>query len=174
MTDVATGWWLEDFEAGQVFTSQGRTITEADVTWFAGWSWDANPVHTDAAASAAGRFGGPVAHGVLGLSVAMGLASRLGVFEACSVALLGVDEWRFLAPLRAGDTVRVEVTIESVRRTSEGSTGVLGRRFRLLRVEAGADEAPVVQEGRIGLMVASRDQSRDQLPRQSRDQEEAP
>ena len=40
--------YFEDFAAGQVFVSQGRTVTEADVVTFAGWSWDTNPVHTDA------------------------------------------------------------------------------------------------------------------------------
>ncbi|MEN3122057.1 MaoC/PaaZ C-terminal domain-containing protein [Janibacter terrae] len=80
---TATGspadWYFEDFAAGQVFRTQGRTITEADLVGFAGWSWDTNPVHTDAVHTADGRFGRPIAHGVLGLSVAMGLASRLGI-----------------------------------------------------------------------------------------------
>lgn len=80
---TATGspadWYFEDFAAGQVFRTQGRTITEADLVGFAGWSWDTNPVHTDAVHSADGRFGRRIAHGVLGLSVAMGLASRLGI-----------------------------------------------------------------------------------------------
>jgi acyl dehydratase len=145
-------WAFEDFAAGQVFESQGRTITETDLVLFAGWSWDANPVHTDAVAQADGRFGGRIAHGLLGMSVAMGLASRLGVFEDCSVALLGVDEWRFLAPIRPGDTVRVRVEILEARRTSSGTTGVLDRRFTLLD-----QDDRVVQEGRIGLLVSARE-----------------
>ena len=84
-------YFFEDFRTGQVFRSQGRTITEADVVMFAGWSWDTNPVHTDAESAQLGRFGERIAHGFLGLSVAMGLASRLGVFEGSSIALLGID-----------------------------------------------------------------------------------
>jgi acyl dehydratase len=140
--------YFEDFHAGQVFTSQARTITETDVVTFAGWSWDANPVHTDAESAASGRFGERIAHGVLGLSVALGLASRLGVFESCSVALLGIDDWRFRRPLVPGDTVRCRVEILDTRLTSSGGTGVLQRRFTLLNQR---DE--VVQEGEIGLMV---------------------
>jgi acyl dehydratase len=140
--------YFEDFHAGQVFTSQSRTITETDVVTFAGWSWDTNPVHTDAESAASGRFGGRIAHGVLGLSVALGLASRLGVFEGCSVALLGIDGWRFRRPLVPGDTVRCRVEILDTRLTSSGETGILQRRFTLLNQR---DE--VVQDGEMGLMV---------------------
>lgn len=151
MAEIDRTWWLEDFEAGQVFVSQGRTITEADVTSFAAWSWDANPVHTDAVAAARGRFGQPIAHGLLGMSVALGLVSRVGVFEGCSVALLGVDGWRFRRPLLVGDTVHCRVEILGVRRTSAGDTGVLSRRLTLLD-----QRDQVVQEGEMGLLVAAR------------------
>jgi acyl dehydratase len=110
--------YYEDFRPGQVFLSQARTITEADVVTFAGWSWDTNPVHTDAEAARHGRFGERIAHGLLGLSVALGLASRLGVFESCSIALLGIDGWRFQRPLMLGDTVRCRVEILDTRLTS--------------------------------------------------------
>lgn len=144
-------WYFEDFAAGQVFHSQGRTITEADIVTFAGWSWDTNPVHTDAARSASGRFGEPIAHGVLGLSVAMGLASRLGVFESCSIALLGIDEWRFEHPVLVGDTVRCAIRIIDARATSNGGAGILEREFVLTN-----QDGTVVQRGNIGLMVARR------------------
>jgi acyl dehydratase len=143
--------YFEDFEVGQVFESQGRTITEADVVTFAGWSWDTNPVHTDAVSAGDGRFGERIAHGLLGMSVAMGLASRLGIFESCSIALLGVDEWRFLRPIHVGDTVKVRVEILGARLTSKGDAGVLERRFTLVD-----HEHHVLQDGHIGLMVSRR------------------
>ena len=143
--------FFEDFSVGQAFTSQGRTITETDVVLFAGWSWDTNPPHTDAELMRDSRFGGRIAHGMLGLSVAMGLASRLGVFEDSSIALLGVDGWRFHAPIRIGDTVHVTVEITSTRLTSAGDAGILSRRFTLTNQDGVA-----VQSGDIGLMVATR------------------
>ncbi|MDQ2758063.1 MAG: MaoC family dehydratase N-terminal domain-containing protein [Actinomycetota bacterium] len=143
--------WFEDFHAGQEFVSQRRTITEADLVTFAGWSWDTNPVHTDALGAAEGRYGAPIAHGALGLSVALGLASRLGVFEESSVALLGVDGWRFVAPVLVGDTVRCRVAILGTRLTSSGTTGVLRRAFTLTNQR---DE--VVQQGELALLVAVR------------------
>ncbi len=142
---------FEDFAPGQVFTSQARTITEADVVTFAGWSWDTNPVHTDAESAREGRFGERIAHGLLGLSVAMGLASRIGVFEECSIALLGVDGWRFRRPLRIGATVRCRVEILETRLTSRGDAGVLRRRFTLLD-----RDGEVLQDGEIPLLVGLR------------------
>ncbi|MGO1166535.1 MAG: MaoC/PaaZ C-terminal domain-containing protein [Janibacter sp.] len=144
-------WYFEDFEAGQVFRTQGRTITETDIVSFAGWSWDTNPVHTDAEHSARGRFGQPIAHGVLGLSVAMGLASRLGIFERCSVALLGIDGWTFTHPVVVGDTVTCTIHITDARATSKGDAGILEREFVLTN-----QDGTTVQQGSIGLMVARR------------------
>ncbi|GAB3485522.1 hotdog family protein [Flexivirga lutea] len=146
-----TTWFFEDFAVGQVFHTQGRTITESDIVSFAGWSWDTNPVHTDVVHAAAGRFGAPIAHGVLGLSVAMGLVSRLGVFESCSIALLGIDGWRFERPVVAGDTLRCTLTVTGARATSNGRAGILDRALILTN----QDDA-VVQRGSIGLMVARR------------------
>lgn len=147
----STEWYFEDFAAGQRWTTQFRTITEGDVAAFAGWSWDTNPVHTDAVSTADGRFGGRIAHGLLGMSVAMGLVSRLGVFESCSVALLGVDDWKFVAPVKLGDSVRCELEITGVRLTSSGTTGVLERTLTLSNQR---DE--VVQTGAINLLVTTR------------------
>lgn len=143
--------WFEDFHAGQVFETRSRTITEADVVMFAGWSWDTNPVHTDAVSALEGRFGERIAHGVLGLSVAMGLVAGTGVFEGSSIALLGIDGWRFRAPLLIGDTVRCRVEVTSVRLTQRGDAGILERGLTLLN-----QRSDVVQEGEIGLMVRRR------------------
>lgn len=147
-------WYFEDFRPGQAFSSQGRTILEADVAGFAAWSWDTNPVHTDAELMASSRFGQRIAHGMLGMSVAMGLASRLGVFETCSVALLGVEDWSFHAPVWIGDTLRCSVDILATRLTSNHETGVLDRRFTLLN-----QHNETVQAGRIALLVATRPRS---------------
>ena len=142
-------WYFENFAAGQTFTSQGRTILDADIAGFAAWSWDTNPVHTDAELMASSRFGQRIAHGLLGMSVAMGLTSRIGVFETCSIALLGVEDWRFLAPVLVGDTLSCRVEILAARLTSSGESGILDRRFTLLN-----QRKETVQAGRIGLLVA--------------------
>lgn len=143
-------WSFEDFVVGQVFETRARTITETDVVTFAGWSWDTNPVHTDAPGQVGGRFGQRIAHGALGLSISLGLVSNLGVFEDCAVALLGVDEWRFIAPILIGDTLRCRVEVVGTRLTSSGSTGVVERRLTLRK-----DGDVVVQQGRMDLLVTT-------------------
>ncbi|WP_319457078.1 MULTISPECIES: MaoC/PaaZ C-terminal domain-containing protein [unclassified Mycobacterium] len=143
--------YYEDFYPGQEFTSQARTITESDVVSFACWSWDTNPVHTDAESAGQGRFGERIAHGLLGISVAMGLASRLGIFEGSSIALLGVENWRFVAPILIGDSLRCNVRIIDTSLTSKQDAGVLRRRFTLVN-----QRDDTVQQGDIALMVARR------------------
>lgn len=140
--------YFEDFHVGQIIETRSRTITETDLVLFAGWSWDTNPVHTDTVSASQDRFGKPIAHGMLGLSVAMGLVAGTGVFEGSSVALLGIEGWKFHGPIRIGDTVRCRIEITGTRRTSRGDTGVLERRFTLLN-----QHDDVVQDGFIGLMV---------------------
>lgn len=143
--------FFDDFAEGQEFLTPGRTITEADVVSFAAWTGDYNPLHTDAEFAKGTRFGERIAHGMLGVSLCLGLASRLGLWEGSAVALLGIDGWRFRAPVMIGDTVRARIEIVGVRRISRGDAGVVSRRFTLLN-----QRAETTQEGRLDVMVAVR------------------
>lgn len=142
---------FEDFAEGQRLVSPARTVTEADVASFAAWTGDYNPIHTDAEFAAASRFGGRIAHGLLGVSLCLGLISRTGAFEGSAVALLGVDDWRFLSPVHIGDTVHCQVEIVHTRLTSTKTAGVVGRQFSLVNQR---DE--LTQQGRMDVMVAVR------------------
>ena len=73
------GMWFEEFEVGQRIHSAGRTVTESDIVNFAGLSGDFNRIHTDAEFSGETTFGQRVAHGLLGLSIASGLAVQTGM-----------------------------------------------------------------------------------------------
>lgn len=143
--------YFEDLWVGQQFDTPARTVTDADVAAFAAWTGDYNPVHTDAEFAGASRFGERIAHGVLGLSWCIGLVARTGAFEGTAIALLGVEGWRFRAPILIGDTVRCRVHILDVRATSSGTSGVVQRRFELFN-----QRAELVQEGRMDVMVARR------------------
>lgn len=94
-----------------------RTVTESDVTLFAGITGDFNPVHVDAVAARASTFGGRIAHGML----TAGLVSAvLGTRLPGPGCIYVGQTLRFTRPVRIGDTVtaRVEVTdvIEERRR----------------------------------------------------------
>ena len=144
-------FWFEDFEVGDVFTTPTRTVGLAEISTFAGLSGDYNPIHTDAVFAGASDFGQRIAHGVLGMSICTGLITRLGVFEASTIALLGIEEWRFKGPVFDGDSIHVRVVIEDKRLTSDGQRGVLRRRYQMVNQR---DE--VVQEGVMPLLVKCR------------------
>jgi len=72
-TDSEADGFFERAAVGDRMITQGRTITEADVTNFAGVSGDFNHLHTDGARMADSAFGERIAHGMLVLSAATGL-----------------------------------------------------------------------------------------------------
>lgn len=143
--------YFEDFAEGQEFTTPARTVTEADVVSFAAWTGDYNPLHTDAEFARGTRFGERLAHGLLGTSLCLGLMARTGIFEGSAVALLGIDGWRFRAPVTIGTTVHCRITILGCRLTSRGDAGVVQRRFALLD-----QHATTLQDGRMDVLVAVR------------------
>ena len=104
---VTLGRYFEDFEEGMKFKTPARTVTETDVVNFACFSGDFNPLHSDATYAAETIFGERIAHGMCGFSIAMGLLTRLNIFERTIVAFYGIDNWRFTAPIKIGTTMHV-------------------------------------------------------------------
>ena len=102
-TSRPRGLYFDEFEQGQVVTSPGRTITEADVVAFAALSGDYNQLHTDAEFARATPYGQRIAHGLLGLAAASGLAARAGFIEGTTQAFVGLT-CRTKAPVFIGDT----------------------------------------------------------------------
>ena len=100
------GLWFEDLSLTLRVETQGRTLTESDVVQFAALSGDWNPIHVDAVAAARTPFRGRVAHGMLVMSAATGLAVQTGIFHGTLSALAGMEiDWQ--KPVRLGDTIRV-------------------------------------------------------------------
>ena len=106
----ARGRYFEELEVGDAVESVGRTVTEADVVLFAGLSGDYNQLHTDAEFGRDTLFGERIAHGLLGLTIASGLASRLGFGEGTIEAFTGL-EWKFRGPIKLGDTIRARFEV---------------------------------------------------------------
>ena len=107
------GLWFEDLQPGFSIHSPRRTITEADIVAFAGLSGDFNPLHVDETAARRTTFRGRIAHGLLIQSVASGLINQTGAFHGTLMALIEM-RIRYLSPVRAGDTIGVVLTVESV------------------------------------------------------------
>ncbi len=122
---VSNGFYFEDFSVGQKGTSAGRTVTEHDITSFAGLSGDFNQIHTDAEYAKDTPFGQRIAHGLLGLSIASGLAVQTGVLGANVIAFREVNEWKFVKPVFIGDTVKVEMEVVEAKHLPRLKAGSL-------------------------------------------------
>jgi 3-hydroxybutyryl-CoA dehydratase len=111
--------YFEDFVVGETFVTPGRTITDADVTDFAGVSGDFHSLHTDEEFAKRNIFRRRVAHGVLTLAITEGLWMRLGLFEESLVAFYGIDELRFTKPVFIGDTIHATLMVGEMREKKE-------------------------------------------------------
>lgn len=119
--------WFEEFEVGQQIITPGRTISESDVVSFAGLSGDYNQIHTNAEFSKETPFGQRIAHGLLGLSIASGLAMRTGVLEGTVIAFREINNWKFTNPVFIGDTIHAELNIvetKAIPRLKGGSLSI--------------------------------------------------
>ncbi|HVL07919.1 MAG TPA: MaoC/PaaZ C-terminal domain-containing protein [Burkholderiaceae bacterium] len=143
--------YFEDFTTGQVFESTGRTVTEADLTMFSMLSGDWNPIHADAEFAKQTRYGQRVVHGALGIAMATGMLHQLGVFERSAVAMMSLREWRFVAPILIGQTLRLRMEITAIEAGSSPRTGRIDRRLQLLD-----QTGTVIQEGFTDVLVLKR------------------
>jgi len=143
------GVFFEHFKIGQEFTSPGRTVTEADIVIFAGLSGDYNVLHTDAEHMKSSIFGERIAHGLLGLSIQQGLASRGE--PAAAHGLLSALKWKFKGPIKIGDTVHVLSRIAGKKDGPDAGRGLVTVERRLVN-----QRGEVVQEGETEHVVERR------------------
>jgi acyl dehydratase len=141
------GLHFEEFQVGDSVTSATRTITESDVVNFAALSGDWNLIHTDAEYSKSHMFGQRVAHGLLILSIASGLAVRLGFLEGTTLAFRSVD-WKMQRPVVIGDTIHVRITVEACKAMARLGGGLVDFKVEVLNQK---DE--VCQRGNWEMLV---------------------
>ena len=133
------------------FRSPGRTITDADVVGFAGLTGDFSELHTSDVYAKASQFGRRVAHGMLGLAFAHGLMwPRTGELRETAIAFLGIDGWKFVAPIFIGDTIFVNYRIADLRDSKSRPTQAIATFDVELVNQVGA----IVQQGRKALLVS--------------------
>lgn len=105
--------YLEDFEAGQVFLSPGYTLTESAIIDFA-LKYDCQPFHLDVERAKASIYGGLIASGWQVGALAFRLFLSLNLVGESSLGSPGLDELRWLVPVRPGDTIRTRGTVVEV------------------------------------------------------------
>ena len=109
------GLYFEEFYVGQKITTEKRTVTEEDIMSFARLTGDDNRIHTDPEFSKTTVFGRQVAHGLLGLSIASGLAWKTGILDGTVIAFREVTEWKFVKPVFIGDTIYVALETTEIK-----------------------------------------------------------
>lgn len=135
-------------EVGSSWRSPARTLTESELGLACMLSTDWHPIHADAAYAAESAVGQRVFQGGYGVLLALGLATRFPAVGARNALALGMEGWRFLAPLFIGDTVHVEVEITGLRPTSDGKRVALQKRIRLVK-----RDGQIAQEGTASSLV---------------------
>ena len=101
------GLRYEDLSIGMTAVFS-KTVTEADVSAFAGVSGDTNPIHLDAEYAKQSRFGARIAHGMLTASLISTVIGTRLPGPGCIYVKQGL---RFKKPVRIGDTVVARVTV---------------------------------------------------------------
>jgi acyl dehydratase len=117
--------YFEDFTPGREFRTDGATITEGQILDFA-LTFDPQPFHLDAETAKETIFGGLIASGFHTVALTFRLFAQTRALAACSLGSPGIDELRWLRPVRPGDTLRATVTVREQRpSTSKPDRGIV-------------------------------------------------
>jgi 3-hydroxybutyryl-CoA dehydratase len=115
---------FDQYSIGETFESYSRTITEADIvnyTCFAGLKL---PIFIDEEfCKQYTPFGSRIAPGLMTASIAAGMMEA--VVGPYTIANVGLDKFRFMRPVRPGDTIHTKITIQERRDTKHPDRGVL-------------------------------------------------
>ncbi len=142
--------YFEDVVVGAIFETPPRMISGADIAAFGMVSGDHHPIHTDPEYAAAAGFDGVIAHGPFGIAMAIGLFGTIEAFRDTAVLMTSIEDWRFRAPIMAGDAIRMTMEIVGTSLSRSGR-GLVRRKFRLVN-----DAGIVVQEGTSEMVVQHR------------------
>jgi 3-hydroxybutyryl-CoA dehydratase len=144
------GLYFEELPLGLELETPARTVTETDVVQFAGLSGDYNQLHTDAEFAKSTPYGQRIAHGLLGLAIASGLAARAGFIEGTAQAFTGVN-WKFKAPILFGDSIHLIARVAKARAMPSMGGGLVIMEVTLLN-----QRGEIVQEGEWTLLMKGR------------------
>ena len=145
------GMYFEEFQPGQRIFTAARTITESDVVNFAGISGDFTQLHVDAEYSKTTPFGQRIAHGLLGLAIASGLATQTSVMEGTVIAFREINEWKFSKPIFIGDTVHVELEVKETKAIPR-----LGGGSVVIELDVKNQHNDTVMKGKWNVLFANR------------------
>jgi acyl dehydratase len=109
--------YFEDYRVGEVFEFGDELVTEQEIMEFAN-RYDPQPFHVDPAAATNSSFGGLIASGWMTAGIMMRTLVEHFISREAGMGSPGIDELRWLRPVRPGDRLRTRVTILETRRSS--------------------------------------------------------
>lgn len=117
--------YFEDFTPGRRFECEPAVLEADEITEFAR-NYDPQPFHTDPETAKDTVFGGLIASGFQTVALATGQFIRTGALDAAGLGGPGMDEIRWTAPVRPGDSLRTSVEVREARPTrSDPTRGVV-------------------------------------------------
>ena len=129
---AAPGVFFEGFSVGDRYATLGRTVSEYEILSFVTLAGFTEPLFMDVEyIRRESVFGNRVAPGVLTFALAEGLALQTGIFHGTGLALLSYDV-RVVAPVVAGDTIRVEIEVRDKRETRRSDRKMMTFGHRML------------------------------------------
>jgi itaconyl-CoA hydratase len=122
------GRHYENFHVGDIYEHRpGRTITEADNTWFTLLTMNTHPLHFDAHYAKKTEFGRPLVNSALTLSIVAGMS--VSDLSQKAIANLGWENIKLTAPVFAGDTLYAESEVLAKRESKSRPTqGIVSAR----------------------------------------------
>lgn len=127
--------YFEDYLPGTQVRLGAEEVTEADILRFAR-EFDPQSIHTDVEAAAAGPFGGLIASGWHTAAVMMRVFATSFLNQAASLASPGVDELRWLRPVRPGDVLSAQFTVLEARPSrSKPDRGIVRTRIEMINAD---------------------------------------
>lgn len=136
--------WFDDFRAGEVFEFGDCLVEQADIVGFAR-QFDPQPFHIDAEAATRSVYGGLIASGWHTAALMMRMMVDHFIPPASSMGSAGMDELRWLKPVRPGDRLRVRLTVTAVKPSvSRPDRGVVHQQVTVLNQR---DEAVMTCHG---------------------------
>lgn len=130
--------YLDDLEPGAVYELGRRRLERDEIVAFAR-QYDPQPFHLDAAAAAASIYGGLIASGWHTACVFMRLFADGLLNGAAAMGSPGIDELRWLKPVRPGDELAARVEVVEVRPSRSRPDRGIARLRCALANQAGAD-----------------------------------
>lgn len=124
--------YFEDFTPGRVWESHERAMGEDEIVGFA-TNFDPQYLHVDPDAAAKSIYGGLIASGWHTASVCMRLIVDTYLYRAASLGSPGVDELRWVKPVRAGDIIKVRTTVlEQIPSKSKPDRGLVRNQWEAI------------------------------------------